>query len=464
MNRQETSMVTESNPQLEAQRKQDSWLNATTGLGGSRDKSVGFAIQPVVPLTIQELEWLYMGDPMCAVIVDSIPEDALSKNIIIHGKESERLTKAFEHFGGITKFVEAWRWGRLYGGGAIFMGVQDPDQSLPLNSATHGRILYTMVLERAEMQPYSYYSDPASVNFGMPKTYKIQPRTFHQGMQRGPSSTDDILSYGKIVHESRLLMFGGAPTPNNFKNMNNGWDASVLQSVYDIITDYNGMWRNANYAVNDMSQGVYKIKGLNDMISKGQGDQLLTRMELVDLARSIARSVIVDADTEDFSVVGAANISALSPVLEQANTRVAAAARMPLTRLMGISPGGLNATGDSDLSNWYGVIDVAREQTARPLLMKYLKTIARSINADVSDLDIEFPQLWSLSDLELADLRNKQANTDQLYISMGVVTPQEIRNTRFVKPSDPELDTVNVTTVEPNSNVLSTNSVESPTE
>src|SRR5690606_37478789 len=132
---------------------------------------------------------------------------------------------------------------------------------------------------------------------------------------------------------------------------------------------------------------------------------------LVDLARSIARSVIVDAEMEDFSVVGAANMSAVPAILDQANSRMASAARMPLTRLMGTSPGGLNATGESDLSWWYGVIDVQREQIARPLLMKYLHVIARSNNIDSTDLEIEFPQLWSLSDLELADLRDKQSTT-----------------------------------------------------
>lgn len=448
-------------PLLEKQKREDSWQNATLGLGGSRDKSTDFSIIPVIPLSIEQLNNLYMGDDMCATIVDSIPEDALSKNIIIHCKESERLQAAFEHFGGITKFIEAWRWGRLFGGGAIFMGVQDADQASPLNFATHGRILYTMVLERSEMQPASYYSDPSSIKFGTPKTYRVTPQNNnHFGLQvsRGGNS-EALLSYGKEVHESRLLMFGGAPTPSRFKQMNNGWDASVLQRVYVIIRDYNSIWRNANYALADMSQGVFKIKGLFDMISEGQADQLIQRMELVDLARSIARSVIVDAEYEDFSVVGSANLNSISPILEQANTRVASCARMPLTRLMGTSPGGLNSTGDGDLSNWYGVIDVARETIARPKLEKYLKIIGRSINVDTTDLQIEFPQLWSLSDLEMADLRNKQANTDQQYISMGVLTPQEVRTTRFVNATDPELDTVNVKTEVIQTNIVETKSL-----
>jgi len=444
------------------QGKQDSWLNATTGLGGAKDKTMDMAIQPVIPLTIEELNNLYMGDDLCANIVDSIPEDSFSKNIIIHCKESKRLTEAFERLGGITKFVEAWRWGRLFGGGAIFMGVQDPDQSLPLNLVNHGRILYTMVLERIEMQPALFYSDPASPKFGLPKTYRIQPQNYNFGMTANVGT--DILGYGKEVHETRLLMFGGAPTTKRFKQMNNGWDASVLQCVYDIIRDYNGIWRNVSYAIADMSQGVFKIHKLSDMISEGHGDKLLQRMELVDLARSIAHSVIVDAELEDFSVVGSANLSSVPAILDKANSRVASAARMPLTRLMGVSPGGLNATGDSDLANWYGVIDVAREQTARPLLEKYLKVIARSINVDVTDMSIEFPQLWSLSELELADLRNKQAATDQTYIQLGVVTPQEIRNTRFVKPTDPSLDTVQVTSVTPQVTASEQNLVETKTE
>ena len=416
---QKSSVKVIDDPILKAMSKMDSWSNAMTGIGGVRDKTMGMGICPAVPLNEAQLEALYMTDDLASTIVDSIPEDSMSKNIMIKGEGSEHLTSVFDRLNFLDTFIEAWKWGRLHGGGAIFMGIQDVDQSSQLNPRTHGKLLYTLVLDRWEMQVASYYTDPTLPKYGQPRTYRVTPRSSNG------SVSNTML--GVEVHESRFIMFGGASTPKRFKAANNGWDASVLQRSYDVLRDYAGIWRSASYAVSDMSQGVFKIKGLVDMISEGHKDQLLDRMELVDMARSVARSVVVDADTEDFSVVGSANLGAIPTILDQANSRVAAAARMPVTRLMGTSPGGLNATGDSDLSNWYGVIDIAREQIARPRLLKLLHVIARSYGITTEGLDVEFPALWSLSDLEEADLNNKNASTDQLYLSMGVITKEEIR-------------------------------------
>lgn len=440
----------------------DAWMNSQTGIGTlSGDKSSQFRVTPVVPLSVQELEWLYMSDDLASTIVDSIPEDALSKNVIIHGKDSELLTKHFNALGGVSKFVQAWKWGRLFGGGAILLGVQDPDQTAPLNMVKHGRLLYAMVLERSEMHPVSFYNDPTSPKFNDPKTYRISPRNGISGLinttprNQNQNTVDDIIMYGKEIHESRLIMFGGASTPKTFKQQNQGWDASVLQRVYDILRDYHSLWGNTRAAVADLSQSVHKIQGVNKAIAEGRIDALMERMEMTDMLRSVARSIIIDAEgDEDFKTVGSQNLSALPAILDQANSRIASAARMPLTRLMGTSPGGLNATGDSDLSNWYGVIDVAREQEARPLLMRYLKIIASSYKLETSDISIEFPQLWQLSELELAELRNKQSTTDIAYINSGVITAQEVRSTRFAYPTDPELDTMVITTEEINKPVI----------
>lgn len=409
---------------LAAKARRDSWESALTGLGTTRDKTTTLDVTVAIPMSEAQLEALYMGDDLAATIVDSVPEDALSKGVTITGASADALTQAFEAQGGAALFVDAWTWGRLHGGGAIFMGCADPDQSKPLDPQGHGRLLYTMVLDRWEMQVATYYTNNLSPRYGQPRTYRITPKNEYGGGQ-------PLEFVGKEVHESRLIVFGGARTSKRFKARNGGWDASFLQRAQYVLRDYAGFWRSTAYAVADLSQAVFKLQGLVEMIAEGKKDELLDRMELVDMARSVARAVVLDAEMEEFEVVGSANLSAVPTILDKASTRVAAAARMPLTRLMGTSPGGLNATGESDLSWWYGVIDVARELEAKPRLLRFLRVLGRSLGVPTDDLDVDFPALWSLSDLEQATLRNTVATTDVAYINAGVLLPEEVALSRY---------------------------------
>ncbi|MFQ8761936.1 MAG: anti-CBASS protein Acb1 family protein [Intestinimonas sp.] len=48
------------------------------------------------------------------------------------------------------------------------------------------------------------------------------------------------------------------------------------------------------------------------------------------------------------------------------------ASRIPVTKLFGRSPAGMNATGESDLRNYYDYVDTLREAKLRPILEKLL--------------------------------------------------------------------------------------------
>jgi len=400
----------------------DSWVSAVTGLGGSRDKSISYEMAYDALLTQPQMDALYQGDDLAATIVDALVEDALSKGIEITGEETGDLARAFEAMGGADLFVDAATWGRLYGGGAIFMATKDARYDLPLGEK-HGPLLYPLVLDRFEMQPATYYTDALSPRFGEVKTYRITP-----GSQGAAQSGEMV---GREIHESRFVFFGGARTTRRTRQRNGGWDVSVLQRALSVLRDAGANWRSSVFALQDLSQSVFKIQGLIEMIAEGKKDELLTRMELVDMSRSVARAVVLDAEMEEFSTVGSTNLAAVPAILDKTFSRVASVAHMPLTRLMGVSPGGLNATGESDLSWWYGQVDVYRELELKPKVMAFLRVLARSLGIATDGLDVTFPPLWQMSDLEQANLRKAVADTDVAYINAGVLLPEEVALSRF---------------------------------
>ena len=81
------------------------------------------------------------------------------------------------------------------------------------------------------------------------------------------------------------------------------------------------------------------------------------------------------------------------------------ASRIPVTKLFGRSPAGMNATGESDLRNYYDYVDTLREAKLRPILEKLLPVLAMSAWGAVPDgLDITFPPLWTPTAKEVAEI------------------------------------------------------------
>jgi phage-related protein (TIGR01555 family) len=377
-------------------------------------------------LTDQELEDLYVGDDFAARIVGAIPSAALRQGITIEGDPDGELAALVDELDVCGKVGEAWTWGRLYGGGAIVLGFADgPDAALPLDEEkiAPDSLRFLLVVDKRDLDPVSWVSDVTDPRFGEPELYRVTLTAGRAGYVDQP-----------LVHASRVIRFGGVLTSRRRKDQRNGWDDSVLRRCWEILRDAGLNWQSAGNALSDLSQAVYGVKDMAKMIQAGQRERLQDLMGDMDLRRSASRAIMVDAEHERFEQVGKANISAVPPLLEQTWKRVAAAAEMPLTVLMGQSPAGLSATGESDTRGWYDTIQAERQRVAVPALTRLLRIIARSAQpkgVDPDEIWVSFPSLYQLTPAEESTLRNQQAQTDATYISAGVLLPQEVAISRF---------------------------------
>ena len=86
------------------------------------------------------------------------------------------------------------------------------------------------------------------------------------------------------------------------------------------------------------------------------------------------------------------------------------ASRIPVTKLFGRSPAGLNSTGEGDLRNYYDYVDTLRENILRPILERLLPVVCMSAWGEVpEELDIRFPPLWTPTAKEVAEIGEKKA-------------------------------------------------------
>lgn len=419
--------MSETTPTPQRLQTQDTWVNPTTGVGGSDDKAAGFVFVPGgdrLWSTIL-LGELYEVDDIAARIVDALPEAAFERGWRLESNldaaAAEKVLDSLDYFKLQLQMTRGRKWSRLYGGAALYIGSDDGPQDTPLQYG--GRIHFLQAFERDELQPSHYYNDPLAQKYGDPSHYRLTPI-------RNVSSGSMI-----TIHESRLIILHGVDTTPRKRAQNQGWGSSSLIRPMKAIQQFYSAYAIVLSLLGDANQNVYKWKGLADLLLAGKEEIIEARMRLMDRVRSTVKGIAVDADEEDF-VRSQINVSGIDAVLDKYANRIASAAKMPATVLHGSSPAGMNATGESDLRNWGSQAETERRNVLTPGMEKFIRVLFRASNGPTGGVEpetwsIKWPSLWSPTPREEAEIRSINAQTDQTYVDMQVLKPADVAKARF---------------------------------
>ena len=115
------------------------------------------------------------------------------------------------------------------------------------------------------------------------------------------------------------------------------------------------------------------------------------------------------------------SFAGLPEVYDRMMMNIAGASKTPVTKLFGRSPAGMNATGESDLNNYYDYIDSLRESILRPILDDLLKIIFKSETGNTPDFDFDFSSLHQDTEIEKADIKQKTVQSIIQLYSMGLI-------------------------------------------
>jgi phage-related protein (TIGR01555 family) len=401
--------------------KLDAWANYTTGLGTSRDKAQHAEFYASSQLSDPQLSALFNENDLARKVVALRPQEAFRAGYTVTkgGKPDTNLTEKARELGLDRKVLEAWMWGRLYGGALLIVGAIDGSKNLtsPLKPEKVQDVKWLRVVDRRFVHPTEWYDDPMGEKFGEPKVYRVY--TVPQGMLTPQSPFID-------VHESRTFRFEGATVDLLRQRELKGWSGSVLQTPYEILRQFDTTFQAVAHLTQDASQAVFGMEGLIDAIANGQEDTVRTRMEMLDMGRSVARAVIVDVGSNETFERKPTQFSGLPEVIDRLMMRTSAAADTPVSLLFGRSPSGLSASGEADVRNFYATVETEQVTTLGPMLRKLYQLLGGG-----DKLEIKFNSLWSLSDLEQADLEFKVSQKDKTYFDIGALTASEIAISRY---------------------------------
>jgi uncharacterized protein len=413
--------------------KSDSWQNVVTQLGTSYDKQVYHRIYPEIWYDCDELEDLRDSDAYARRIVEE-PIHAAFRNgfELIYGGQLdaetiEDMKKGILDIlwsvgdpqeGAIGSLQEALCNGRLYGRGGLLLGLddgQDPEE--PLSPERIRGLRWIEPLTCQEFNAFETYDDPTEPHYGEPKIWKIQ---------RTSTSTME----SELVHESRVILTRGLRVSKRKRSENLWRDASVLQALYPKLRAWDAANQGVGHMLMDASQAVLKIQDFVRMLGENEISVFTNRMRIMEVARSL-RILPIDAEREAFEYVER-TFAGVADLLDRGGKDLAGAAGLPQTVLFGVSPAGLNATGESDIRGWYDQIQAERTKKIQPLLESLVYYAAIVAAADAPETwGVKWNPLWQESAGEQAGRYKTVAETDQIYVNLGVVTEDEVAETRF---------------------------------
>ena len=387
---------------LSLEERNDSWQNLLSGLGTGRDKSTYTHLAAGQTLSADYLEHLYLNDDIAARICELVPYEMLRQGISIK-VDDEKFIR-----GDLNEILrDALVKSRVFGTAFIYVGADDgQSQEKPLAIGKVNDVRFLNVLTTKDLNYQSFYEDPNSNHYGRPELYRINA---------------SLNAQAAVIHQSRLIPFYGTQSLNPRQ-----WSSSILQRIYPVLQQFHTAWQATAHLMTDAAQGIFKLKGLHSAVASNRSEELLKRMELVDMSRSISRSILLDAEDEEFRR-DSYGFSGIPEILEKMMLRLAAAARLPVSLLMGQAPAGMNATGESDTRFFYDQVR-AEQEALKPKIERLVKIINGDENIKVT---AEFPALWQMTDREKAELLRMEAETDRIYLQEGVLLPEEVAIKRF---------------------------------
>jgi len=178
---------------------------------------------------------------------------------------------------------------------------------------------------------------------------------------------------------------------------------SITQSTVNIILDF--------------VSGTYKFKNLASLLAAGGETSLAKRLQAIQLSTSVLNARVIDSE-ESFSKEYA-TVTGIDALIDRYMLMLAGSTGIPVTRLFGRSPAGLNATGEADYNNYIDIVQSFQKNRLKPQIRRLLTILCLANKMD-TDVDFEFNSLYQMSETEKATLAKTEADTMSTLITANL--------------------------------------------
>jgi len=414
---------------------------ATTGLGQDKVTEAAFKAAVLGGNAQSFLEAIFSSDWLHKKVIELPIKDALKLGWSIASDDKDLNKDRIERmkvFKTNKKIKEAAINARLHGGAAIFVGVDDGNQpEEPVDFDRMSKVLFLAVADRYQIWPSSYYDNPLEPKFNEPRTYTYSPIINSGSRQGGVFSRikQAITTQSRRqfeIHETRIVKFPGVFTTDLGKQKNNGWDDSFLLSRLDALKGVQiGIQSGAALFV-DFTVKVVKMKGLAEILKSSDPDTdaiLEERAKTLNKCLSNYKTLFLDTEEEFDKVI--TNLQGYEKLLDKYYDLAAGVADIPRSRLFSQQLGKLAGATEDTRMYFDNLAQLQEDDLKNPTTEITIFFMNEKGVNQPGEWKIKYPALWQDDNKTKSITNNSQAAADEKYIKNGVVSPEEVRKSRF---------------------------------
>lgn len=385
----------------------DAFSNPLFRLGAGSQSPLEATEYPLTRMTDNYalLNSLYRDNWVVQNVVGIIPDDMTRQWFTLGGvdpKDWRALERCRRRTALGSRINEGLRWGRLYGGAAGILLLRGQEglleQPLELDSILPGTFAGLYIVDRwCGITPETgLVRDIGDPDFGLPEFYRVE-------------GGDGVVS--ARIHHSRVIRFTGRELPWLERAAELYWGESEVEALYRDVVKHDNVSENMAALTFRANVDVMEVESLDQLFSLGSGAaqrRFWNTMQAQSVLQSNFGMRLVNKGDQirntQYTFTG------LQEVHDSMCLDLSGASRIPMTKLFGRSPEGMNATGESDMRNYYDYVDTLRESKLRPVLERLLPVVCMSELGGVPEgLEISFPPLWTPNAREVAEIAEKKA-------------------------------------------------------
>ena len=378
----------------------------------------GYAFEEPPKLSYDDMIALYEGSGLFAKVIDTPAEEAVRKAPVLRGggEAAEIVAEAFERIGWEEQAGTAVQWARLFGGAIAVMLIDDG-----------GRLEDPVKMERVRSVDDMRVYPCSQVRIDLAPDG--QPERFHVSSMYGDFTVD----------ASRCLTFRNDTAPELSKNENfRLWGIPECFRINEAVKRAALSSEQAVKAVDAAVLAVYKARGLSAILAQEGGEELVVRrLQVIDAARSVWNTILIDAGGESYDFIGA-GLEGKGEIVECAMRYLAAVSRIPPEILYGYrNPHWWRNSSPAAQEAYYNFVGGIQRRMLKPNAERLASLILQADGRQLSRLPppvIDFPPLWSQSATEQAAAAQRRAEaqlarakTIQAYMTADVVGRQDVR-------------------------------------
>lgn len=232
-------------------------------------------------------------------------------------------------------------------------------------------------------------------------------------------------SMGTEIHVSRFITFVGREVPDMLKPSYSFGGLSLSQMAKPYIDN----WLRTRQAVADLIWS-FSVNGLEcDLatLSAEGGSELLKRAALFANLKTNQGLMLTNFGTEKFFNVST-SLSTLDALQSQAQEHMCSVIGIPVVKLLGIQPAGLNASSEGELTTWYDWIAAFQEKFFSKPLGTIIDLCMLNLWGEIDDgITWEFEPMHEMTEKEHGELNKNNADADVALVGAGILDPMEVR-------------------------------------